>query len=63
MQKKEVNIYDLFWGDGKLKRATKLSEFFTRPAYQYTSQEIRNTQRDKWIEESEKYLEDEQINY
>ena len=36
--KTELSIYDLFYGDGKLKRAPDLTDDFLRPAYQYTHQ-------------------------
>ena len=51
--KNESSIYDLFYGDGKLKHKVELSEAFLRPLYQYTPQEIKNTQREKMAEESE----------
>ena len=63
MQRKEVNIYDLFFGDGRPKVVGKLTEAFKRPVYQYTSQEIRNWQREKWEKESELFSKEEQINY
>ena len=58
----ESSIYDLFYGDGKLKREVELSEAFLRPVYQYTPQEIRNKQRDSWEKESDSNLKLGEIN-
>lgn len=39
--------YDIFKSDGRLKGMQKFQKDFLRPAYQYTSQEIRNWQREE----------------
>ena len=57
------NLYDLFFADGKLKKKAELSDAFIRPVYQYTPQEIRNTQREQMEKELEEYSIEGQINY
>ena len=54
MSERISSLENLFMSDGQLKRPVKLQKDFLRPAYQYTSQEIRNWQRESWIEEVEK---------
>lgn len=51
MSEHVVYVTDLFNGEGNLKRKANLSEAFLRPVYQYTPQEIRNTQRESWVDE------------
>lgn len=47
MAVRQSSLDDLFTNEGKLKRKTKLSQFFLRPAYQYTIAELgNNNQKD-----------------
>jgi hypothetical protein len=48
MAKQKAPTFNKYDSNGNLKRMTKLSPFLIRPLYQYTSQEIRNHQRESW---------------
>lgn len=43
MGKKKSSVDELFTSEGELKRRPTISPFFLRPAYQYTSAEIKDT--------------------
>lgn len=43
MGKKKSSLGELFTSEGELKRRPEISPFFLRPAYQYTSAEVMDT--------------------
>lgn len=43
MAKKKSSMDELFTSEGELKRRPEISPFFLRPAYQYTSAEVKDT--------------------
>lgn len=59
MDVSRAQLDDLFKSNGELKRPIKLSPFFLRPAFQYTSMEIRNHQREEMEQNKDKLTVDE----
>ena len=43
MKKNKTALDSLFNNKGELKRRVEISPFFLRPAYQYTSAEVKDT--------------------
>ena len=62
MSKTGCSVDSIFTSEGKLKKHTKFSAAFLRPAYQYTSQEIINWQRESWDEYPDEFPKQGEIN-
>ena len=57
-EKSKTHVDCLYDAQGRLKRVVKFHPDFLRPLYQYTSSEIRNTQREEKYYGTE-YLKDD----
>lgn len=62
MSKTECSVDSILQVRENLKKHTKFSAAFLRPAYQYTSQEVRNWQRESWNEYPDEFFIQREIN-